>query len=389
MIDKTLEMDLYNHKIYDAWQFVLNTSKAIGTAKYCRDLISDLIEKMSNEHDEWKNNLFNDLMHQENELKKVSITTEGLPDFQVKVSNIEVPVVFLLNKTTKDFFQYIRNSFDSMAQVSNAALLANKAKKIDTVDFPKMLSVFNQQTYSNDFPGMSLWYNDINLSSEFSYIDAFNNRSKHTLDIYLKVSMDLIGSQNVTKINPFFRKDIQHQSQDVISYLDSIYQFTLKSFEEFLGILKDEYVKEKYVENRSIKLKAHQQKMLDSPNSDYSVVYFESEEKHKDLPDEIQILFLNKIDEEIWSKNCEIETILVRNKEENYSARYKAENSYGNDNLLKYRKYRKDDLEGQIVLFEEMSRQKNNTIFYLNNPYIDVQTVSDDKTFIQRVQLPF
>lgn len=137
------------------------------------------------------------------------------------------------------------------------------------------------------------------------------------------------------------------------------------------------------------KLKVEQQKMLDNPESDHSVVYFESEEKHEDLPDELRILFLNKIDEGFWSKNCEIETILVRDKEGSYFARYKAEESYGDDGLLKYRKYKKDDLEGQIVFFEEMSRQKNNAIFYIHNPYMDVRTVSDDKAFLQRVQLPF
>lgn len=389
MIDKSLEIALYNYGVYDAWQFILNTSKAIMTANHCRDIITDLIEKMSNEHEEWKSNLFNNLTNQENDLRKINITLDNLPHFQVKVSNVEVSVAFLLEKTTKDFFQYIRNSFDSMAQISNAALLANRAKKVDSVDFTKMRNVFNQQLYSNDFPSMSLWYSTINSSREFDYIDAFNNRSKHTLDIYLKVNLDLLGKQNSTEINPFYRKDIQHQSQDISSYLESIHQFTIDSFENFLRALKSEYVKEKYVDNRNIKLKVDQQKMLDNPESDHSIVYFESEENYKDLPNKISILFLNKIDEEVYSKNCEIETILVRNQKGGYFARYRAEDSHGDDNLLKYRKYKKDDLEGQLVFFEEISKQKNNKIFYIQNPYMPVYTVSDDKEFLQRVQLPF
>lgn len=35
MIDKTLEMELYKYNVYDAWQFVLNTSKTIDTAEFC------------------------------------------------------------------------------------------------------------------------------------------------------------------------------------------------------------------------------------------------------------------------------------------------------------------------------------------------------------------
>ncbi|OCT14360.1 hypothetical protein A8709_26445 [Paenibacillus pectinilyticus] len=85
MIDKTLEMELYKYNVYDAWQFVLNTSKAIDTAEFCMSVLFDLINKISSEHDEWKDNLFNNLMNQENDFKKVSITTKNLPNYKIQV----------------------------------------------------------------------------------------------------------------------------------------------------------------------------------------------------------------------------------------------------------------------------------------------------------------
>lgn len=44
------------------------------------------------------------------------------------------------------------NSFDSISQIINAGLLANKGKKVDSVDIQVMVKCFGQQTYSTAFP---------------------------------------------------------------------------------------------------------------------------------------------------------------------------------------------------------------------------------------------
>lgn len=92
---------------------------------------------------------------QEGKVKKVSITTESLPNYVTSIAGKDVPAAFLLNKLTKDFFQYSRNVFDSISQIANVSLLGSKAKKPDSVDFPAMLKTFNQPTYSQDFPDIS------------------------------------------------------------------------------------------------------------------------------------------------------------------------------------------------------------------------------------------
>ncbi|WP_044297451.1 hypothetical protein [Robinsoniella peoriensis] len=43
------------------------------------------------------------------------------------------------------------NSFDSISQIINAGLLANKSKKVDSVDIQIMVRYFGQQTYRQVF----------------------------------------------------------------------------------------------------------------------------------------------------------------------------------------------------------------------------------------------
>jgi len=187
---KTLENELYDNGIYETWQFIRNTDKTMGIAEYSKNTINELISNIKNEHEEWKNALFSELFEQDGAVKSISVTTDNLPDNKVTVVSSQVSATFLLDKLTKDFFQYVRNVFDSMSQIANVALLGVKAKKPDSVDFPAMVRVFNQQTYSQDFPLISAWYNSIDRSDEFRYIDAFNNRTKHTYDVYLKSIYD-------------------------------------------------------------------------------------------------------------------------------------------------------------------------------------------------------
>lgn len=394
MIKDTLKDDLYENGVYDAWQFVINTGKTISVIEYCRDAIIDLIGKMAGEHDAWKESLFNELMSQDNKVRQVSITTNNLPAYKIKVGDIEVTAPFLLDKLIKDFFQYSRNAFDSISQIANAACLASKAKKTDSVDFPAMLKVFNQLTYSQDFPYVSLWYNQIATNDKFIYIDAFNNRTKHTCDVYLKISMSLIGDNTSSEINPFFRKNEQHDKRDIITFLNEIFDFVNESFETFLVEIEKEYPKKIHTDNRINKLMAHQQKMTSSKESDFSYVYFETEKEIDSLPMEMGILLLNKVDDgEIYSKNCEIDTILIKdkNKENEYIGKYVANEPIGDDTLLKYRKYSKVKyIIGELPLvYQAMIEWKQKAIFYKVNPFIDVTTVSDDEEFLKRIQIPF
>ena len=259
MTGKELGKFLYDNGVYDTYQFIQNTRKTITTACFCKDTILSLIKRMENEHKSWQENLFVVLNQQENPVKTISITPNGMPSYELSVCDVPITAPFLLDKLTKDFFQYVRNAFDCMAQAANTACLATKAKKINTVDFGQMKKVFTQQTYSQMFSSISAWFTTIANSDKFHYIEAFNNRTKHTCDVYLKMSMALLSDKNEISINPFLHRE-QYQKQDVASFLMAVYDFVSSCYVDFLSILKQDISKQAFVENRYHKICIFQQK---------------------------------------------------------------------------------------------------------------------------------
>ena len=393
MSEDLLENQLFDNGVYNAWQFIINTEKTIFTVKYCKEVILALITKMADQHDEWKNNLFDQLMSQNGKIKCITVTTNSLPKYEISIADKETSVSFLLNKLIKDFFQYSRNVFDSMAQVANAACLAFKAKKVDSVDFPFMLRVFQQQTYSQAFPTMDAWFLSISDSDQFKYINAFSNRTKHTCDVYLKVSMALLGDENESVLNPFYQKDVQQGKQDIAIYLSAIYDFIENAYQGFLASLEVEFPKKIFVMNRFHQIKIYQQYMKENSNSSFSMAYIDASGNIDSLADEIQLLFLKESDGVFYGKNCSIDTIYIKDPEQEhyYIGKYVAVDSYGDDTLLGYRNYRKVPYqEGTLPLnFQAMIDEKQKNVFYHSNMFMDIITVSDDDDFIKRVQLPF
>jgi len=382
--DIEYENMLFDHNVYDSWQFIQYTQKVIAYSRFSKDVASNLIVKIGDEHDEWQKRLFATL----NEQKRVSIKRDDFPTSQVYIAGISVDAYFLLEKLTKDFFQYCRNAFDGMGQIANSALLANKRRKADSTDFPAMQKAFAKLTYSSVFPDMNTWFQTTASTPEFQYIDAFNNRTKHTFDVFLKVSMDMFGDFKTTEIHPFLRKEVQVDRRDMSSYLTGILDFVVNSFDEFLKVLEVECVKDAYNENRYNKLLVKQQKMNSDPKSDYSIVYLENTEEFSTLPDEIFILLMKRYDDgTIDSKNCSIDRILICDKDNHYSARYIAETPVGDDTMLWYRKYVKDNTVTDTAVFLEEC--KKTPIFYHQNPYMDIILVSDDEKFSNRCQFPF
>ena len=62
---------------------------------------------------------------------------------------------FLIYKLLRDFYQYCMNSLDSINQIANDGLQENNGKKVDAVDFQRMVSTFASQTNKISFPKTS------------------------------------------------------------------------------------------------------------------------------------------------------------------------------------------------------------------------------------------
>lgn len=393
MVDSTLKKELIAHNIYSAWQFIEYTEKNIATVQYCSDTIKNIIDKMTTKTVRWQQNISSDFVDEVTEdgknMKHLSVTTENAPTYEVRVAGEKIDPWFLFDKLLRDFFQYTMNTFDSMSQIINAGILANKGKKVDSVDIQIMVRCFNQQTYSAAFPKMQSWLNKISQSTEFKYIEAINNRTKHTGDIANKLSMGILGSSNRAEIGPFFRKDIQHGKNELSDQLLATLDFLNDSWDEFQNVFKEEFVRDVYVQNRRHGISGvRQQKLKNEPDKDLSYAYIEVNGSFDTMPDELYILLVTEREDDIYAHECPFNTILVTGSSNiDVLGRYKAEDVIGDDCLLHYRKYRKDtEIIGGICMFYE---QQEKTVFYHANPYFNVESISDDNEFLTRTSMPF
>lgn len=389
--DDIFQKDLLAHKVYSSWQFITFTRKNIGVVEYCFMTIKNIIEKMVTKTVRWEQDLFSDFVEDVTvdgkKGKRITVTTDNQPIYELRVAGEKVDPWFLFDKLLRDFYQYSMNTLDSISQIANAGLLANNGKKVDSVDFQRMVSTFAQQTYKTEFPKTSSWFENVNNSSEFKYIEAINNRTKHTADIANKLSMGILGSSNSAEIGPFFRKTIQHDKRELTDQLQATIDFLNEVYENFLTIFCDEFVLDKFVGNRLHEIGGvYQQKMKDEPEQDLSYAFIPVENDFASMPKEIYILLAYDRDE-IAAHMCPFDNILVRKDEHDILGRYTSTDTVGDDCLFGYRKYVKDESTvGAICMFYEM---RGKITFYHSNPFFDVTVVSDDDTFLKRSTLPF
>lgn len=201
--------------------------------------------------------------------------------------------------------------------------------------------------------------------------------------------MGILGSSNTTEIGSFVRKDVQHEKIELSDQLQATLDFLNSSWNEFLTVFKEEYVKDIYIENRKHAISGvRQQKLKDEPDQDLSYAYISADTTFDAMPDELYILLVSENENEVYAHECSFDTILVTGTNNlDVLGRYCAEDAIGDDCLLHYRKYVKDKtVTGGACMFYV---HKENTVFYHRNPYFNVESVSDDETFLVRTSLPF
>lgn len=314
MIDDALKRDLIAHRIYSSWQFIEYTEKNIATVEYCSKTIANIVDNMSIKTTRWEKDVLSefvdDITPDGKKVKRVAITTENTPSYELRVAGEKVDPWFLFDKLLRDFFQYAMNSLDSISQIVNAGLLANNGKKVDSVDIQIMTRTFGPQTYSNAFPKMHAWLEKIKLSDEYQYIEAINNRTKHTADIANKLSMGILGSSNTTQIGAFSRKGEEHDKRELSAQLQSTYDFLSSSWNEFIEVFKEEYKRDIYVDNRRHKISGvHQQKLKNESAQNLSYAYIQASQDFNSMPEELWILFVCEREDDIYSHECPFDTL--------------------------------------------------------------------------------
>ena len=237
------------------------------------------------------------------------------------------------------------------------------------------------------FSAMSI--TGINKNILFEYIDAFNNRTKHTCDVPVELAMSLFNDKNTSRFSAFFKSEKQQIDKDILSIILDILSFTEECFNNLITIILDEIKREIDVSGRYHHLFCYQQKLLSNPNSDFSVVYFQVSNDCTEIPNTIRVLLINDTNGDIWTKNCEIKNIFARNAQEEYIGKYVLSSLVKRDSLVEYAEYTKEEKAPFYGLPEVWQAFLEDKVFYKSNPYITVKTVSDDDDFIKRVQIPF
>ena len=393
-----LQQKFFECNVYDAWQYFQNACFNIGTAKFIQNTIDSLLAKNLAEQQEFQMSIENKLFSP-SKAGKISIVTvrnKDFPRFSVDVAGQKVGSVFLINKLLKDYFQYARNSFDSIAQVINASLLAFYAKDIEQVDIGWLFREVEKGKKLNGFPQICEWLRKMKMSEEYEYIDSYCNMTKHICAIDIKVSIPLWGTGFNAVINSFEKRNKSFPSQSLEKSIPKIQAFLEDSFNEFTRIINAEVETKVNVINRNYCIKAYQRIMKDDPENNYAVFYIEG--KAESMPENIEILFTRKMkDGYIVAQNCEIDTIYIKDYDSTadkteYAGRYVAIKPIASTHFLFYRRYKKEMLRDNTeATYREQiikATQDKGIILHIN-PYIEFEILSDDDRAMQRAQSGF
>lgn len=106
MMDDLIKKDLLAHKIYSSWQFIKYTEKNIDIVHYCADTINNLVDKMEMKTIRWQQDIVSDFVDDVTKdgkkVKRLSITKENSPMYELRVVGEKVDPWFLFDKLLKD-----------------------------------------------------------------------------------------------------------------------------------------------------------------------------------------------------------------------------------------------------------------------------------------------
>ena len=332
---------LAEHRVFDAWQFLANTNNNILIAEYCSKIIEKSIEKIILEHDNFQTKLNNQIQCTIKEGGgSISMGIDDIPQNTVTILEMEVSLYFIIEKYLKDFFQYIRNSFDIVGQFLNAALLANVGLNIDIVDFQSIYNEFKK--YKDIFPKIFKAVENTKHNEIYKYISAFNNRVKHTYDVQNIISLSIFDDKKKIVISEFQKYGKVYPEEDMLNKINEVLVFTQKAINNIIDSSYSEIKLYKFNKNRIHDVYYYVQDM-ENVSSNFTTIHIEVGNDTLELPSEIGVLLLKEKENEIEAINCDYEDILIKNSSGKYIGRFITEDKIEKDGLIKYRKYKLDN----------------------------------------------
>lgn len=363
------------YHIFDSYQYAEGMIENIRTANYCLEMINTLISYRNHTHLQFQEKISQSLSEQleSNQTATVGISAGDLPNDNFEILGLPVSCAWLLEKYIKDYFQYIRNAYDSIAQVINFALIAGD-NNLDNewVDFGKVKNKFSQK-YKAVFPLTEALLEQTSNSLEYSYICDYNNRTKHIKSVKTKISNELFGDGSTYKLLGFEKKDSVHSDEDIQSIIRTVFDFTDNFIDEIFKIIIDESKQKKYTSHRIQELKFYSQSFYNDTKSSFTNIFIKAENSISELPDIIEVLAIRTGKDIISASNVNIDVLLVCTDEGKNPmgcvGQFVAEKPLKNDGLYHYRRFIKDEnnLNNTSNYFRMMNREYypilNNSIY--------------------------
>lgn len=156
----------------------------------------------------------------------------------------------------------------------------------------------------------------VNESKDFKYIEAINNRTKHTVNIANKLAMGILEVIILQRLELFFRKNEQHDRVELDEQLKQTNQFMLDIWDEFISVFKEEYKKDKFIENRRHSITGVRQQICeDDPKQNLSYAYIKVEDNFDAMPEKIYLLLVKEDDNQIYGNESTFDNILVTERQ--------------------------------------------------------------------------
>ncbi|MFI3172207.1 MAG: hypothetical protein R3Y58_07575 [Eubacteriales bacterium] len=345
-----------DYYIFDAYQYAEGMMENMRTAAYCKEMIDKLIGYRDNGYAILNDNIANSVAQQMEEKGSASVglTVEDLVECDnFEILGISVSCGWLLGKYIKDFFQYIKNSYDSVAQVINFALIAgdnysNKPRENtwdnEKVQFSSVLRKFCEK-YQSDFPLTYALLERISIGDEYKYICDYNNRTKHIKSIDTKISNQIMGSKSIYKVLGFEKNNI-HSDEDIHDLIQRMYDFTDDCIEQTINTITIESKQRKFTSNRIHDLKYYFQLHHSNPASSFTIVFLKTKNSIRVFPNEIKVLAVRKGKDTIVASNISAEVILVCTDDgrvpSNCVGSFILKKQHKDDGLYHYNTYEKD-----------------------------------------------
>lgn len=313
-IDFTLlERKLAEHKVYDAWQYVVSLQETLLYMNTSYEMLLKVYEHRKNVISATENEIL------ETALKngKATIGEKDLNKTALDIGGYVIDDVIFLRKTAIEFFHYARINMDILFQIVNAALLGDKSYSV--TDKGLLRKVLNELRQKPEFMDL-LNLLDVNKTNpSFEYLSAFDNYMKHIKTVLITVKNSfIIGDTEEFIINEFCNEGVFYKTENAIDKIREIQNYVFQT----IDIILLEVLKQipNCLDNsqriQEIKFKMQFKETKKGNVLEHITFFIEVENDLNDLPQEIKVLpLIIKPNDEIYSCDFKFDKIFIRKKD--------------------------------------------------------------------------